>query len=105
MGTAPALESYAVEDSAPHFGVGAPGPFRGIALFDDDAARPSVEAWKNSHSVQPAAALPLALVILVELVIAFLHVAIAVDPRSGIIYQTEDQVDSLIDRGIPDQPG
>ena len=35
----------------------------------------------------------------------FKHEAIAVDPRTGIVYETEDQVDSLIYRFIPDQPG
>ncbi|MGB0582424.1 MAG: alkaline phosphatase PhoX, partial [Limisphaerales bacterium] len=35
----------------------------------------------------------------------FNHEAIAVDPKSGIIYQTEDRPDSLIYRFIPNQPG
>lgn len=35
----------------------------------------------------------------------FNHEAVAVDPVSGIIYQTEDRDDSLIYRFIPDQPG
>ena len=35
----------------------------------------------------------------------FRHEAIAVDPRSGIVYQTEDTSDCLIYRYIPDAPG
>lgn len=35
----------------------------------------------------------------------FNHEAIAVDPRTGIIYETEDQRDSLIYRFVPTQPG
>ena len=35
----------------------------------------------------------------------FNHEAVAVDPRSGIIYQTEDRYDGLIYRYIPDVPG
>jgi len=35
----------------------------------------------------------------------FNHEAIAVDPQSGIVYQTEDRHDSLIYRFIPEQPG
>lgn len=35
----------------------------------------------------------------------FYHEAIAVDPKSGIVYQTEDRDDSLITRFIPKQPG
>ena len=35
----------------------------------------------------------------------FNHEAVAVDPRSGIVYQTEDRSDGLIYRFIPDKPG
>ncbi|MFQ5510600.1 MAG: alkaline phosphatase PhoX [Candidatus Krumholzibacteriia bacterium] len=35
----------------------------------------------------------------------FLHEAVAVDPRTGIVYQTEDLRDGLIYRFIPDRPG
>jgi secreted PhoX family phosphatase len=35
----------------------------------------------------------------------FNHEAVAVDPQSGIVYQTEDTGDSLIYRYIPNQPG
>ena len=35
----------------------------------------------------------------------FVHEAVAVEPQSGIVYQTEDRADSLIYRFIPDQPG
>jgi secreted PhoX family phosphatase len=35
----------------------------------------------------------------------FVHEALAVDPRTNIIYQTEDQLDSLIYRFLPDRPG
>ncbi len=35
----------------------------------------------------------------------FNHEAVAVDPKTGIVYQTEDQHDSLIYRFIPDVPG
>ena len=35
----------------------------------------------------------------------FNHEAVAVDPRSGIFYQTEDRKDGLIYRYIPDVPG
>ncbi len=35
----------------------------------------------------------------------FNHEAIAVDPQSGIVYQTEDRHDGLIYRFIPEQPG
>lgn len=35
----------------------------------------------------------------------FRHEAVAVDPHSGIVYQTEDLEDGLIYRFFPDQPG
>ena len=35
----------------------------------------------------------------------FRHEAIAVDPRSGAVYQTEDRGDGLFFRFLPDQPG
>ena len=35
----------------------------------------------------------------------FNHEAVAVDPKTGIVYQTEDRGDSLIYRFIPDTPG
>ncbi len=35
----------------------------------------------------------------------FNHEAVAVDPRSGIVYETEDRNDGLLYRFIPDQPG
>ncbi len=35
----------------------------------------------------------------------FRHEAIAVDPRSGVVYQTEDLGDGLLYRFIPDTPG
>ena len=35
----------------------------------------------------------------------FVHEAVAVDPNSGIVYQTEDRSDGLIYRFIPDRPG
>ena len=35
----------------------------------------------------------------------FNHEAVCVDPRSGIVYQTEDRQDSLIYRFLPNQPG
>ena len=35
----------------------------------------------------------------------FNHEAVAVDPASGIVYQTEDRGDGLIYRYIPDEPG
>ncbi len=35
----------------------------------------------------------------------FYHEAVAVDPASGIVYQTEDREDGLITRFIPDEPG
>lgn len=35
----------------------------------------------------------------------FRHEAVAVDPRTGIVYQTEDLGDGLIYRFIPNQPG
>lgn len=35
----------------------------------------------------------------------FNHEAVAIDPRTGIVYETEDQGDSLFYRFIPNQPG
>ncbi len=35
----------------------------------------------------------------------FVHEAAAVDPRTNIIYQTEDRLDSLVYRFLPDRPG
>jgi len=35
----------------------------------------------------------------------FNHEAVAVDPASGIVYQTEDRGDELVYRYIPDEPG
>ena len=35
----------------------------------------------------------------------FVHEAVAVDPHSGIVYETEDRGDGLLYRFIPDKPG
>jgi secreted PhoX family phosphatase len=35
----------------------------------------------------------------------FNHEAVAVDPKTGIVYQTEDQIDSLFYRFVPNQAG
>ncbi len=35
----------------------------------------------------------------------FYHEAVAIDPRTGIVYQTEDRVDGLVYRFIPTRPG
>jgi secreted PhoX family phosphatase len=35
----------------------------------------------------------------------FVHEAVAVDPKTGIVYQTEDRADSLIYRFLPDRKG
>ena len=35
----------------------------------------------------------------------FRHEAVAIDPRSGIVYQTEDRGDGLLYRFIPERPG
>ena len=35
----------------------------------------------------------------------FVHEAVAVDPKSGIVYETEDRGDGLLYRFIPDKPG
>jgi secreted PhoX family phosphatase len=35
----------------------------------------------------------------------FVHEAVAVDPRTNIIYQTEDQLDGLVYRFLPHSPG
>jgi secreted PhoX family phosphatase len=35
----------------------------------------------------------------------FMHEAVAVDPRTGVVYQTEDIADGLIYRFVPDVPG
>lgn len=35
----------------------------------------------------------------------FVHESVAVDPRTNIVYQTEDQLDGLIYRFLPDRPG
>ena len=35
----------------------------------------------------------------------FQHEAVCVDPKSGIVYETEDRYDSLIYRYLPNQPG
>ncbi len=35
----------------------------------------------------------------------FVHEAVAVDPRTNIIYQTEDQLDGLVYRFLPNRPG
>ncbi len=35
----------------------------------------------------------------------FVHEAVAVDPRTNVIYQTEDRLDGLVYRFLPDRPG
>lgn len=35
----------------------------------------------------------------------FNHEAVCVDPRTGVVYETEDRLDGLIYRYLPDQPG
>lgn len=52
-----------------------------------------------SESIQPADPMPL------KAMGRFRHEAVAIDPKTGIVYQTEDMSDGLIYRFIPKVPG
>ncbi|MCA9091626.1 MAG: DUF839 domain-containing protein, partial [Planctomycetaceae bacterium] len=71
-------------------------------LTDDDY----FEQWHGYNFEVPASAeMVLADPVPLKEMGRFNHEAVAVDPASGIVYQTEDRDDSLITRYIPKTPG
>ncbi|MBD1995890.1 DUF839 domain-containing protein [Leptolyngbya sp. FACHB-541] len=75
---------------------------------EEDVSTPDTEAVDAAHGynfeVSASATEPVDPVPLVAMG-RFNHEAIAVDPATGIVYQTEDRPDGLFYRFIPDQPG
>ncbi|MBD1868203.1 DUF839 domain-containing protein [Cyanobacteria bacterium FACHB-471] len=75
---------------------------------EEDVSTPATEAVDAAHGynfeVPASATEPVDPVPLVGMG-RFNHEAIAVDPATGIVYQTEDRPDGLFYRFIPDQPG
>ena len=71
-------------------------------LKDDDY----FEEWHGYNFEVPASAeMKLADPVPLKEMGRFNHEAVAVDPKSGIVYQTEDRDDGLITRYIPTEPG
>lgn len=75
---------------------------------EEDVSMPNTEAVEAAHGYNfevPASATepvdPIPLVAMGR----FNHEAIAVDPATGIVYQTEDRPDGLFYRFIPEEPG
>jgi secreted PhoX family phosphatase len=75
---------------------------------EEDVSTPDTEAVDAAHgynfevlanATEPVDPVPL------TAMGRFNHEAIAVDPATGIVYQTEDRPDGLFYRFIPDQPG
>lgn len=75
----------------------------------EETVQPAEKGFQRDHGYNfevPVTATPrLAIPIPLKAMGRFNHEAIAVDARSGIVYQTEDRNDGLIYRFIPKEPG
>lgn len=86
---------------------GGPTPWRSWLSCEESAAGPG-HGWDRAHGYvfeipvsaeQEVAAVPL------KALGRFVHEAVAVDPDSGIVYETEDQGRAGFYRFLPDRPG
>ena len=88
---------------------GGPTPWGSWITCEEDVSRAGDNGLEHDHGynfeVPASAAIGLADPVPLKAMGRFYHEAIAVDPKSGIIYQTEDRGDGLIYRFIPDVPG
>jgi secreted PhoX family phosphatase len=74
----------------------------------EETVQLATDAFNREHGYNfevPAAATGLVQPVPLRAMGRFNHEAVAVDPQSGIVYQTEDRNDSSIYRFIPHQPG
>lgn len=72
----------------------------------DDTPEPNAERPHGyNFEVRPTATPELAVPVALTAMGRFRHEAVAVDPASGIVYETEDVGDGLLYRFIPAQPG
>ncbi|MBE9179812.1 DUF839 domain-containing protein [Oculatella sp. LEGE 06141] len=89
-------------------------PWNSWISCEEDTSTPATSGWIHRSRVSKphgyAFEVPIAATAAVtpEPLVAmgrFKHEAIAVDPRTGVVYQTEDQIDGLFYRFIPHTPG
>ncbi|MFW6084167.1 MAG: alkaline phosphatase PhoX [Gemmatimonadota bacterium] len=87
---------------------GGPTPWNSW-LTCEEIVMPAEVPWARSHGwvfEVPATADPgLARPVPIEAMGRFNHEAVAVEPKSGVVYQTEDRHDGLLYRYVPDAPG
>ncbi len=86
---------------------GGPTPWNNWITCEEDVAVAGEKA-ETSHGYNfevPAFGRKLVKPVPLKAMGRFNHEAICVDPRTGIVYQTEDRGESLIYRFIPSQPG
>lgn len=87
---------------------GGPTPWNSWITCEETVERASDTLDKDHgycFDVPATAEIGLALPVPLKAMGRFNHEAVAVDPASGIVYQTEDRWDGLIYRFIPNQPG
>ncbi|MEM8875428.1 MAG: alkaline phosphatase PhoX [Planctomycetota bacterium] len=86
---------------------GGPTPWGSWITCEETNVGPSqmCEQWHGYNFEVPASATGLVEPVPLREMGRFQHEAVAVDPRSGIVYQTEDRGDGLIYRFIPNVPG
>ncbi len=87
---------------------GGPTPWNSW-LTCEEIVLPARSPWARSHGwvfEVPATAEPgLARPVPIEAMGRFNHEAVAVEPESGVVYQTEDRDEGLLYRYVPDVPG
>jgi secreted PhoX family phosphatase len=88
---------------------GGPTPWNSWISCEEAVDRANEDTNEQDHGYNfevPATAVPqLTPAVPLKAMGRFYHEAVAVDPRTGIVYQTEDRSDGLIYRYIPTTPG
>jgi len=87
---------------------GGPTPWNSWVSCEETVQRAD-DAFEKDHGynfeVPASASIQLVKPVALKEMGRFNHEAVAIDPRSGIVYQTEDRDDGLLYRYIPNEPG